>query len=74
MQPKGNTCLSLSSELELLRWQSALRLRSNGAANAAPMEGEVDWAVPQKRPGHTAKVSHNLPETTKSVVLSILPC
>jgi hypothetical protein len=37
------------------------------------VEGEVDWAVPQKRPGHTAKMSHNLPETTKSVVLSILP-
>jgi hypothetical protein len=35
------------------------------------VEGEVDWAVPQTRPGHTAKVSHNLPETTKSVGLSL---
>jgi hypothetical protein len=34
------------------------------------VEGEVDWAVPQTRSGHTAKVSHNLPETTKSIRLA----
>jgi hypothetical protein len=28
------------------------------------MEGEMDWAVPQPRPGHTAKVSRNLLQTT----------
>lgn len=44
-----------------------------GAANTSPMKGEMDWAVPQTGAGHTAKVSHNLPETTKSVRLSIRP-
>ena len=44
-----------------------MQFRTNGAANATPVEGEVDWAVPQTRPGHAAKVSGNLPETTKSV-------
>jgi hypothetical protein len=39
----------------------------DGAANALPMEGEMDWAVPQPRPGHTAHVSPNLAETTKSI-------
>jgi len=46
---------------------------TNGAANATPVEGEVDWAVPQTGAGHTAKVSHNLPETTKFVRFSNRP-
>jgi hypothetical protein len=50
-----------------------MQLCKNGAANAAPVEGEVDWAVAQTRPRHTAKMSHNLPETTKSVRFSNRP-
>jgi len=37
------------------------------------MKGEMHWAVPQPRPCHTAKVSHNLPETTKSIRLANRP-
>ena len=36
-------------------------------------EGEMDWAVPQPRPGQTAEVSCNLPEATKSVRLANRP-
>jgi hypothetical protein len=43
------------------------QFQADGAANATPVEGEMDWAVPQTRPAHTAKVSHNLLETTKSI-------
>ena len=43
---------------------------AEGAANATPVEGQVDWPVPQTRPGHTAKVRHNLLETTKSIRLA----
>jgi hypothetical protein len=42
----------------------------DGAANATPVEGEVDWAVPPPRPDHTAKVGNNLPETTKTIRLA----
>jgi hypothetical protein len=37
------------------------------------VEAEVDRAVPQTRPGHTAKVSHNLLETTKSILFAKRP-
>ena len=54
-----------------------LRVRQDpgqdGAANTTPVKGEMDWAVPQPRPGHTAKVSRNLPETTKSIRLANRP-
>jgi hypothetical protein len=46
---------------------------ADGAANATPVEGEVDWAVPQPRPRHTAKVSRNLLETTKFLGLANRP-
>jgi hypothetical protein len=31
------------------------------------VEGEVDWAMSQPRPRHTAKVSHNLLETAEAI-------
>jgi hypothetical protein len=34
------------------------------------VEGEMDWAVPQPRPDHTAKVGNNLLETTKTIRLA----
>jgi len=37
------------------------------AANATPVEDEMNWAVPQPRAGHTANVSHNLLETTNFI-------
>jgi len=45
----------------------------DGAANTATVEGEMDRAVPQARPGHTAEVSRNLPEATKSIRLANWP-
>jgi hypothetical protein len=37
------------------------------AANASPVEGEMNWAVPQPCPHHTANVSHDLLETTNFI-------
>jgi len=46
---------------------------ADGAANATPVEGEVDWAVPQPGAGHTANMSHDLSEPPKSLRLSTRP-
>ena len=72
-----------SSSCSCLRWLpfatalcdrdrlARLRMRKDRgqhrAANATPVEDEMNWAVPQPRPGHTANVSHNLLETTNFI-------
>ena len=71
----GSTSFRQSFRQRARTWARArhLNVQTSSAANATPVKGEVDWAVPQTGAGHTAKVSHNLPETTKSVRLSGQP-